>query len=45
MMGVVMNAGAGAIIMHMKGTPQDMQENPSYDKCRQRSPRIFSRRL
>ena len=28
---VVARAGAGLVIMHMKGTPQDMQTNPHYD--------------
>lgn len=25
--------GAGVILMHMKGTPRTMQENPEYDDC------------
>jgi len=29
--GVVAHAGAGLVIMHMKGTPRDMQINPYYD--------------
>ena len=28
---VVARAGAGLVIMHMKGTPQDMQKDPHYD--------------
>ena len=28
---VVSRAGAGLVIMHMKGTPQDMQRSPHYD--------------
>ncbi len=28
---VVARTGAGLIIMHMKGTPRDMQKNPEYD--------------
>ena len=28
---VVAQAGAGLVIMHMKGTPQDMQRSPHYD--------------
>lgn len=28
---VVAQAGAGLVIMHMKGTPQDMQKSPRYD--------------
>lgn len=28
---VVARAGAGLVIMHMKGTPRNMQDNPQYD--------------
>jgi len=31
MVRVVANSGAGAVIMHMKGEPATMQENPHYD--------------
>ena len=31
MPGVVRDFGAGAIVMHMKGTPQTMQADPRYD--------------
>jgi len=31
MMEVVRDAGAGLVLMHMQGTPQTMQLNPSYD--------------
>ena len=30
MSGVAAETGAGVILMHMQGTPRDMQENPSY---------------
>ncbi|MGC8496536.1 MAG: dihydropteroate synthase [Thermoplasmata archaeon] len=31
MIKVIKDFGAGAVIMHMKGTPQTMQDNPHYD--------------
>jgi len=31
MMGVAAETGAPAVLMHMKGTPKDMQKNPVYD--------------
>jgi len=31
MAAVVADAGAAVVIMHMKGTPRDMQQNPVYD--------------
>ena len=29
--GVVAQAGAGLVLMHMRGTPETMQQNPTYD--------------
>lgn len=31
MVGVAADSGAGVILMHMKGTPQTMQDNPTYE--------------
>lgn len=31
MAGVIAEFGAGAVLMHMKGSPEDMQEDPRYD--------------
>jgi dihydropteroate synthase len=31
MLKVALDAGVGVCVMHMQGTPQTMQENPSYD--------------
>jgi dihydropteroate synthase len=31
MVGVVRDAGAGVVLMHMQGTPQTMQQRPRYD--------------
>ncbi len=33
MLEVVRKAGAGAVLMHMQGTPQTMQENPLYNEA------------
>ena len=33
MLDVIVRTGAPVILMHMLGTPENMQENPSYDDC------------
>jgi len=33
MASVIADAGAGAVLMHMKGNPSNMQENPVYRDC------------
>ena len=33
MKSVIKDADAACVIMHMKGMPRDMQENPEYDDC------------
>jgi dihydropteroate synthase len=42
---VVSAAGAGLIIMHIKGTPENMQEKPEYDDIIKEISAYFSQRL
>ncbi len=42
---VVHDAGAGAVVMHMQGTPQTMQQNPHYDDVVAEVGRFFETRL
>src|SRR5438552_18493 len=41
----VAEAGAGYVVMHMKGSPQNMQQNPTYDDVVGEVDRFFSERL
>ncbi len=45
MMGVIAESNAGAVIMHMAGTPQTMQVNPSYMDVFGEIYRFLARRL
>lgn len=45
MPGVVAGAGAGAIVMHMRGTPATMQANPQYDDVVGEVGAFFAERL
>lgn len=42
---VIKDADAACIILHMKGTPRDMQESPEYDDCILEIIEWFSERL
>ena len=45
MVDVARDAGAGAIVMHMQGTPQTMQLNPHYDDVVREVKGFFAERL
>jgi dihydropteroate synthase len=45
MVGVVREFGAGAIVMHMQGTPQTMQLDPRYEDVTAEVGRFFEQRL
>ncbi len=45
MVAVVRSFGAGAILMHMQGTPQSMQQNPSYGDVVAEVGQFFDERL
>lgn len=44
MMPVVAKLGVPYIMMHMKGTPQDMQKNPEYDNVVKEGSVLFLRK-
>lgn len=45
MAGVVRQYDAGAVLMHMRGTPKDMQDNPQYDDVVATISNYFDERL
>ncbi len=45
MAGVAVTSGAPVVLMHMKGTPRDMQQSPHYDDCVAEIGRFFDERI
>lgn len=45
MIGVCAEEGVGVVVMHMQGTPETMQDNPSYEDVRREVQGFFAERL
>jgi len=45
MAGVIVRAGAGVVLMHMKGTPATMQNNPTYDDAGEEVRKFLRQRM